>query len=112
MDDNSVLPSRSIRDVHVAATNAASRPHKLLCACVLLALLSGCVERRMTIRTNVDNQGGALVYLDNEEVGISPVSTAFTYYADREIKLVKDGYETVTLVQPVRAPWWDSLLVE
>jgi hypothetical protein len=81
----------------------------MLCASVLL---SGCVERRMTIRTNVDNQGGALVYLDNEEVGISPVSTGFTYYADREIRLVKDGYETVTLVQPICAPWWDSLLLE
>jgi hypothetical protein len=77
-----------------------------------LIVLSGCVERRMTIRTNVDNQGGALVYIDNEEVGPSPVSTGFTYYADREIKLVKDGYETVTLIQPIRAPWWDSLLVE
>jgi hypothetical protein len=66
----------------------------------------------MTIRTNVDNQGGALVYIDNEEVGTSPVSTGFTYYADREIRLVKDGYETVTLVQPIRAPWWDSLFLE
>jgi hypothetical protein len=72
----------------------------------------GCVERRMTIRTNTDSQGGALVYIDKEEVGYSPVSTGFTYYADREIKLVKDGYETVTLVQPVRAPWWDCLLIE
>jgi hypothetical protein len=74
--------------------------------------MTGCVERRMTIRTNVDHEGGAVVHVDNQELGNSPASTAFTYYADREIKLVKDGYETVTLIQPVPAPWWDSLFLE
>lgn len=83
-----------------------------LLPCLLWLSATGCVERRMTIRTNVDNQGGALVTIDDQEVGYSPVSTGFTYYADREIRLIKDGFETVTLVQPVRAPWWDSLLVE
>jgi hypothetical protein len=78
-----------------------------ICLC-----LCGCVERRMTIRTNVDNQGGALAYIDNEEVGTTPVSTGFTYYADREVRLIKDGYETMTIIQPMPAPWWDSLLVE
>jgi hypothetical protein len=66
----------------------------------------------MTIRTNVDNQGGALVSIDDQEVGYSPVSTGFTFYADREIRLIKDGHETVTVIQPVEAPWWDSLLIE
>jgi hypothetical protein len=82
----------------------------LVCAACITSI--GCVERRMTLRTNVDNQGGALAIIDNQEIGQTPVSTGFTYYADREIKLVKDGYETVTLVQPIPAPWWDSLLVE
>src|SRR5262245_24470533 len=105
------------RRVHARASCHAAHDRSksrccVLSACFFAAILAGCVERRMTIRTNVDNQGGALVYLDNEEVGTTPVSTGFTYYADREIKLVKDGYETVTLVQPVRAPWWDSLLLE
>ncbi len=66
----------------------------------------------MTIRTNVDKEGGALVVVDNQEIGNSPVSTGFTYYADREIRLIKDGYETVTLIQPIPAPWWDSLPLE
>jgi len=85
---------------------------KWILSCLLCAFATGCVERRMTIRTNVDNQGGALVSIDDQEVGYSPVSTGFTYYADREIRLIKDGHETVTLVQPIEAPWWDSLLVE
>jgi len=89
-------------------------PVRILFACVwLIALVSmGCVERRMTIRTNVDKQGGALAIIDNREIGTTPVSTALTYYADREIRLIKDGHETVTLIQPIPAPWWDSLLLE
>ena len=72
----------------------------------------GCVERRMTIRSNVDDQGGALVLIDKQEVGVTPVSTGFTYYAPREVRLIKDGYETLTLIQDVSAPWWDSLPIE
>ncbi len=85
---------------------------RLFLPCLLSVAFTGCVERRMTIRTNVDDQGGALAYIDNQEIGYTPIATGFTYYADREIRLIKDGYETVTLVQPIRAPWWDSLPIE
>lgn len=70
-------------------------------ACLVPA--EGCVQRRMTVRTNVP---GAQVYVDNYEIGRTPVSTDFIYYGDRTIRLVKDGYETQTVVQPVGAPWY------
>ena len=73
---------------------------------------TGCVERRMTIRTNVDDQGGALVMINKREVGVTPVSTGYTYYAPREIRLIKDGYDTATFIQEIPAPWWDSLALE
>jgi hypothetical protein len=57
----------------------------------------------MTICTNPP---GALVYVDDYEIGTTPVSTNFTYYGPRKIRLVKDGYETKTLLQPVPAPWY------
>lgn len=72
-------------------------------AVVAAATSAGCVQRRMTVRTNVP---GAQVYVDNYEVGRTPVSTDFIYYGDRTIRLVKDGYETQTVVQPVNAPWY------
>lgn len=76
----------------------------LVAASVVAAVTSaGCVQRRMTVRTNVP---GAQVYVDNYEVGRTPVSTDFIYYGDRTIRLVKDGYETQTVVQPVNAPWY------
>ena len=70
----------------------------------LLGLGSGCVQRRMTIRSNPP---GALVYVDDYEVGVTPVSKSFTYYGQRRIRLVKDGYETLTAIQPIAPPWYE-----
>ena len=66
-------------------------------------LFCGCVQRRMTIRSNPP---GALVYVDDYEIGVTPVSTNFTYYGTRKIRLVKDGFETLTVMQPIRPPWY------
>ena len=71
--------------------------------------LSGCVERRYTIRTNPP---GALVTANDEEIGASPASRQFTYYGDRKVELKLDGYETQTVIQPIKAPWWDNYLTE
>ena len=57
----------------------------------------------MMIRTNPP---GALVYVDDYEIGTTPISKDFTYYGKRKIRLVKDGYETLTIMQPVPTPWY------
>jgi len=57
----------------------------------------------MTIRSNPP---GALVYVDDYEIGTTPVSHNFTYYGTRKIRLVKDGYETLTLMQSIPPPWY------
>src|SRR3989304_6283587 len=72
-------------------------------AAAFLLFQSGCVQRRMTIRSNPP---GALVYVDDYEIGTTPISTNFIYYGTRKIRLVKDGYETLTVLQPVPAPWY------
>jgi len=76
----------------------------VLAAVVWLGALPGCVQRRLMIRSNPP---GALVYVDDYEIGTTPVSTDFTYYGTRKIRLVKDGYETLTVLQPVPAPWYE-----
>lgn len=68
-----------------------------------LVLGNGCVHRRLTIRSNPP---GATVYVDKREIGRTPVSTPFTYYATREIQLVRDGYEVVTQKEKIRPPWY------
>lgn len=69
----------------------------------------GCVERRMTIRSNPSN---ALVILDGQEIGFTPVSVPFHYYGVRQIKLVKDGYETKIINQHVTPPWYQRFGVD
>jgi PEGA domain len=82
-------------------------------ALILLAAgvgaLSGCVERRYTIRTDPP---GATVIVNGEEIGPSPASKSFVFYGDRKITLIRDGYQTKTVIQPISAPWWDNLLTE
>jgi hypothetical protein len=53
------------------------------------------------------NPPGATVYVDGYEIGTTPIATDFIYYGTRQIKLVKDGYETLTVAQPVPAPWYE-----
>lgn len=71
---------------------------------LLMALaVGGCVQRRLTIRSNPP---GARVYVGDEEVGTTPVSTDFVYYGTRKIRLVKSGYETLVVNQPIPTPWY------
>ena len=52
------------------------------------------------------NPPGAMVYVDNQPIGTTPCATSFIYYGTREIRLVKPGYETLTVNQPIPAPWY------
>lgn len=81
----------------------------LVVAAFLAASQSGCVTRRMTI---VSDPPGALVLLEGKELGYTPVSVDFTYYGTRELTLIKDGYETLTVQQPVQTPWYQWPVVE
>ena len=82
----------------------ANRLLRLLALGMVALCAVGCVQRRMTIRTNPP---GALVYIDNYEIGTTPVSTDFIYYGKRQIRLSKPGYETLTIEQPIPAPWFE-----
>ena len=74
-----------------------------LIAIAALAILPGCVRRRLMVRSNPP---GAMVYVDNQPIGTTPCATSFIYYGTREIRLVKPGYETLTINQPIPAPWY------
>jgi len=80
--------------------------HRATLALVLAAMLlpTGCVRRRLAVRSNPP---GALVFVDNQQIGTTPCSVDFTYYGTREIRLVKPGYETLTVNQPIPTPWYE-----
>ena len=79
------------------------------CLLLFLGLLIACptvdgrVRRRLTIRSD---PAGALVFIDDQKIGITPVSTSFTFYGTRKIQLIKDGYETITVKRTFRPPWY------
>jgi len=74
----------------------------------LLALLavasSGCVRRRMTVRTN---PAGATVSVDNQVIGTTPAASSFVYYGTREFRIEKDGYRTETIKRRFNPPWYE-----
>ena len=74
-----------------------------LVALAAVVLWPGCVRRRLLVRSNPP---GATVYVDNQPIGVTPCATNFIYYGTREIRLVKPGYETLTINQPIPAPWY------
>jgi hypothetical protein len=56
--------------------------------------------------TIASNPPGALVLMEGEEVGYTPMAMDFTYYGTREITLIKDGFQTKTVMQKVKTPWY------
>ena len=76
------------------------------CWIVLLVALpacTGCVRRRLTVRTNPP---GAMVYVDRQLIGPSPASTSVTYYGTRHIEVVGDGYRTEKVLRTFNPPWY------
>lgn len=70
---------------------------------LLLLVSTGCVRRRLTVRTNPP---GAVVTVDNQVIGTSPAATPFVYYGTREIRIEADNYRTETIRRRLNPPWY------
>src|SRR5262245_39623081 len=81
----------------------------LLAAAAICASQAGCVTRRLTI---ISDPPGATVFVDDNEVGVTPCSVSYIYYGTRQVTLVKDGYETRTVLQELPAPWYEYFPLE
>ena len=68
---------------------------------VAALLASGCVHRSLTIRTDPP---GAMVYLNDELKGESPVSFDFMWYGTHRVIVKKDGYERIEERKTIRTP--------
>lgn len=83
----------------------------LMLLTLMLLLESGCVRRRMFIRAFPEGNAqmpitGAMVYVNKQPVGRTPVTCNFTHYGTMEFTLVKEGYEPLTEYRKIRAPWY------
>ena len=71
---------------------------------VIILSATGCVERRLTINTE---PSGALVLLNDEEIGVSPVTVSFNWYGDYCVRISKEGYETLNTHRLLKGPLYD-----
>jgi len=51
---------------------------------------------------------GALVMLNDEEIGESPTSVSFEWYGDYNVRISKEGYETLKTHRELKGPWYDG----
>jgi hypothetical protein len=96
MDDRFVGSTRGWRWVARALTAA--------CLAALCLPATGCVRRRLTVRTSPP---GAQVFIDDQEIGTTPCSASYIYYGTRKITVMKDGYKTETIYQTLNPPWYE-----
>lgn len=80
-------------------------PRLFLLAPLLLPLVvQGCVRRQIDITST---PGGALVRVNDREVGRTPCRIEFDHYGLYDVRLSLDGYESVVGVGRADAPFWD-----
>ena len=64
---------------------------------------TGCVRRTLTITTE---PAQARVFLNDQEIGRSEVSTDFLWYGDYDVVIRKEGFETLHTNWKVDPPWY------
>jgi hypothetical protein len=75
-----------------------------LCLCAFVPLLTGCVERRISITSE---PAGALVWVNDVEVGRTPVETVYKHYGEYDVRLELDGHDTLQTFSKAKTPWWE-----
>lgn len=76
-----------------------------LCLFAMLTLSLGCVERRLMITSE---PSGALIYLNDQEVGRTPLDVPFTWYGVYDVRLEREGYVTLQTQREAQRPWWEA----
>lgn len=80
-----------------------------LSALMTLTLAGGCVQRTVTVRSDPP---GALVYLNDQEIGRTPVTRQFLWYGTYDVELRMAGFESKKTTAAVIAPWWQWVPID
>ncbi len=67
--------------------------------------LGGCVERRIWIDTE---PAGALVWLNDAQLGRTPLDLSITHDGVYDLRIEKEGYEPIVTSATVDGPLWDQ----
>jgi hypothetical protein len=79
--------------------------HILFLLIALAVMTTGCIQRTIKIDSNPQ---GALVHLNDEEVGRTPLSVPYKFYGVYDVRLELDGYEPLWTKEEAKAPWWEA----
>lgn len=85
------------------------RAGMVLTAVVSMAALGGCLERRLHITSEPP---GALVHLNDVEVGRTPVEVDFRYYGTYDVLVEKEGYEPLRAAKTAEAPVYEWPIID
>ncbi len=66
--------------------------------------LTGCVDRRIVVTTE---PAGALVYINDLEVGRTPLQTSFLYHGWYDVRVELEGYEVLRTEAEAAAPVYE-----
>jgi hypothetical protein len=75
----------------------------LLAIVIVVTISSGCMQRRMIVRSAPE---GAFVTVDGQPIGSTPISIPYTYAGTRDIKLERDGFKTIQVQQRLDPKWY------
>jgi hypothetical protein len=73
-------------------------------ALALLAIAGGCAERRLVITSE---PAGATVWVNDTELGRTPVSASFLHYGTYDVRLRLEGYEPVVTSARAETPFYE-----
>ena len=85
------------------------RLQRILIVLLVVTAVSGCVRRTLRITTDPP---GALIFLNDQEIGRSDVSTDFLWYGDYDLVIRKKGYQTVKTSWDVKPPWYQYIPID
>ena len=81
--------------------------------CVTILLMScslfGCVKRTVLVTTNPP---GALVWVNDREIGRTPVSFPFTFHGEYDLRVERAGNEPIMTAAWTDKPIWDAPFVD
>lgn len=66
-----------------------------------LLFLSGCIKRNLHIKSDPP---GATIYLNDKEIGTTPLDFDFMWYATHKIELKKENYKPLVELIRIRMP--------
>lgn len=95
----------ALRPSDTAGRNILARA-ALVAICISIAVpSSGCVRRKVTVNTE---PSGAVIWLNDEEIGRSPATVDFLWYGDYDVVARLKGYETLRTHHRLVEPWYQA----